>query len=99
MGVRLSVQTPFGILGTGWPFARISIGQNGVEFISILPLRSEWFSPIDEIISVKADGHSAIFARADGGMACFRFFSWKHDAIVAALIECGLNVEHAEAIT
>jgi hypothetical protein len=69
-----------------------------VELISTLPLRSEWYSPLGEITSVKTDGRSALFARADGSTACFRFFSRNHDAIVAALLECGLHVEHVETV-
>jgi hypothetical protein len=99
MGLRLSVPTPFGVVGTSWPLARISIGENGVELISSLPLRSEWYSPLDEITSVKADGHSALITRADGSVGCFRFFSRNHDAIVAALLECGLQVEHVDTVT
>jgi hypothetical protein len=99
MGVRLSVPTAFGIVATSWPLARISIGENGVELISSFPLRSDWYSPLDEITSVKADGHSTLIARADGSIASFRFFSWNHDAIVAALLECGLQVEHVDTVT
>jgi hypothetical protein len=99
MGVRLSVPTAFGIVATGWPFARISIGEDGVELIARCPLRSEWYSPLDEIAFVKADGHNALIARADGGIGCFRFFSWNHDAIVTALVGCGLQVEHVDEVT
>jgi hypothetical protein len=99
MGVSLSVPTAFGIVATGWPFARISIGEDGVELIARCPLRSEWYSPLDEIAFVKADGHSALVARADGGTASFRFFGWTHDAIVAALVGCGLQVEHVDKVT
>ena len=98
MGVRLSVPTAFGILATGWPFAQISIGEDGVELIARFPLRSEWYSPLDEIALVKADGRCALFARTDGSTACFRFFSWNHDAIVTALVGCGLHVEHVDTI-
>jgi hypothetical protein len=65
-----------------------------VELIARYPLRSEWYSPLDEIAFVKADRHSALIARADGGIAWFRFFSWNHEAIVAALVECGLHVDN-----
>lgn len=99
IGVRLSVPTTFGILATGWPFAQISIGEDGVELIARFPLRSEWYSPLDEIALVKADGYRALFARADGSTASFRFFSWNHDAIVAALVGCGLPVEHVDKVT
>jgi hypothetical protein len=99
MGVRLSVPTPFGINATGWPFARISIGEDGVELIATFPLRSEWYSPLDEIAFVKADEHRALFARADGSVGCFRFFRWNHDAIVAALVGSGLQVEHVDKVT
>jgi hypothetical protein len=99
MGVRLSVPTAFGINATGWPFARISIGEDGVELIATFPLRSEWYSPLDEIAFVKADGHRALIARADGGTACFRFFGWNHDAVVAAFAGCGLRVEHVDEVT
>jgi hypothetical protein len=99
MGVRLSVLTAFGINATGWPFARISIGENGVELIATFPLRSEWYSPLDEIAFVKADGHRALIARADGSNACFRFFSWNHDAVVAAFAGCGLQVEYVDKVT
>jgi hypothetical protein len=97
-GVRLSVPTAFGIVATHWPLARLSVGENGVELISGLPLRSEWYSPLNEIASVMVEGHSVVFARADGGTASFSFFSWKHEAIVAALVECGLQVEHVEGV-
>jgi hypothetical protein len=99
MGVHLSVPTVFGNITTSWPFARISIGDDGVELIARFPLRSEWCSPLDEITFVKADGHSALVARADGGIARFRFFSWNHDSIVAALVGCGLQVEHVDTVT
>jgi hypothetical protein len=99
MGVRLSVPTAFGIVATSWPFARISIGEDGVELIARYPLRSEWYSPLDEIAIVKADGHSALVARADGDIARFRFLSWNHDAIVAAFVGCGLQVEHVDKVT
>ena len=99
MGVRLSVPTAFGIVATSWPFARISIGEDGMELIARYPHRSEWYSPLDEIAFVKADEHSALISRADGSIACFRFFSWNHDAIVAALVGCGLQVEHVDKVT
>ena len=99
MGVRLSVPTTFGIIATGWPFARISIGDDGVELIARFPLRSEWYAPLDEIAFVKADGQSALIGRADGGSARFRFFRRNHDAIVAALVGCGLQVEHVDKVT
>jgi hypothetical protein len=99
IGVRLSVPTAFGILATGWPFAQISIGEAGVELIARCPLRSEWYSPLEEIALVKADGHCALFARADGSTSCFRFFRWNHDAIVNALVGCGLQIEHVDKIT
>ncbi len=98
MGVRLSIPTVFGVVATGWPFARISIGEDGVELISAFPLRSEWYSPLDEITSVKADRHRILIGRTDGGTACFRFFSWSHDVLVSALVECGLRVEHVDNI-
>jgi hypothetical protein len=98
MGVHLSVPTTFGIIATSWPFAGISIGEDGVELIARCPLRSEWYSPLDEIAFVKADGRSALIARADGSIARFRFFSWNHDAIVAAFVGCGLPVEHVDKI-
>ncbi len=97
-GVRLSVPTAFGVVATSWPFARISIGENGVELISTFPLRSEWYSPLDEITSVKADGHRVLIGRTDGGSACFRFFAWSHDVLVSALVECGLRVEHVDNV-
>jgi hypothetical protein len=97
-GVRLSVPTAFGVVGTSWPMARISIGEKGVELISSFPLRSEWYSPLDEITSVKTDGQSVLLGKADGTTACFRFFRRNHDAIVAALFECGLQVEHVHTI-
>jgi hypothetical protein len=99
MGVRLSVPTAFGINATGWPFARISIGENGVELIATFPLRSEWYSQLDEIAFVKADGHRAHIARVDGSTAYFRFFSWTHDAVVAAFTGCGLQVELVDTVT
>lgn len=98
-GVRLAVPTAFGVVATGWPLARISIGENGVELISSFPLRSEWYAPLDEITSVKADRHSLRVARADGSTALFRFWSWTHDAIVDALVDCGLQVEHVDKVT
>jgi hypothetical protein len=98
-GVRLSVPTAFGILATGWPFARISIGEDGVELIAILPRRSEWYSELDDITSVKADAQNVLLGRADGGIARFRFCNRDHDAIIAALVECGLSVEHVESIS
>ena len=98
-GVRLSVPTAFGILATSWPFARIAIGEDGVELIAILPRRSEWYSELGDIISVKADGQNLLIVRADGGTARFRFWSRDHDAIVAALVECGLSVDHVESIS
>ena len=98
-GVRLSVPTAFGILATGWPFARISIGEDGVELIAILPRRSEWYSQLDDIISVEADRQNVLIARADGGIARFRFWNRDHDAIVAALVECGLSVKQVENIS
>lgn len=98
MGVRLSVPTAFGVVGTSWPFARISIGEDGVELISILPHRSEWHAPLDEITSVKADGQRVLIGRTDGSSACFRFFSWSHDVLVSAFAECGLRVEHVDNV-
>ena len=98
-GVRLSVPTVFGILATGWPFARISIGEDGVELIAILPRRSEWYSQLDEVISVEADRQNVLIARADGATASFRFWNRDHDAIVAALVECGLSVKQVENIS
>jgi hypothetical protein len=98
MGVRLSVPTAFGIIATGWPFARISIGEEGVELIARCPLRSEWYSPLEEIAFVKTDGHSALVARSDGSTACFTFLRRSHDAIVAALVGCGLRVEQVEHV-
>jgi hypothetical protein len=97
-GVRLSVLTAFGVVATSWPFARISIGEDGVELISTFPLRSEWYSPLDVITSVTADGHRVVFGRTDGSTACFRFFSWSHDVLVSALVECGLRVEHVDNV-
>lgn len=97
-GVRLSVPTAFGVVGSGWPFARISIGEDGVDLISTFPLRSEWYSPLDLITSVKADGHRAVFRRRDGSTACFRFFSRSHDVFVSALVECGLRVESVDNV-
>ncbi len=97
-GVRLSVPTVFGVVATSWPFARISIGDNGVELISSFPLRSEWYSPLDLISSVTADGQRVLFGRADGSTACFRFFSWSHDGLVSTLVECGLRVEHVDNV-
>jgi hypothetical protein len=97
-GVRLSVPTAFGAVSTSWPFARISIGEDGVELISSLPLRSEWYSPLEEITSVRVDGQTALIARADGSTPSFRFFSRSHDAIVAALLECGLRVEDVDTV-
>ncbi len=70
-----------------------------MELIAILPRRSEWYSQLDDIVSVKADGQNVLIARADGGTARFRFWSRDHDAIVAALVECGLYVEHVESIS
>jgi hypothetical protein len=99
MGVRLSVPTAFGGNATGWPFARISIGDNGVELIATFPLRSEWYSPLDEIAFVKADGHRVLIARADGSSAYFRFFRWNHDAVVAAFAGCDLHVEYVDDVT
>jgi hypothetical protein len=98
-GVRLSVPTAFGLLQTGWPFARMYIGGEGVELIAVLPRRSEWYSQLDDIISVEADGRNVLFTRADGGIARFRFWTRNHDAIVAALVECGLSVKHVENIS
>ena len=98
-GVRLSVPTVFGILATGWPFARISIGEDGVELIAILPRRSESYSQLDDVISVEADRQNVLIARADGGAASFRFWNRDHDAIVAALVECGLSVKQVENIS
>jgi len=97
-GVRLSVPTVFGVVATSWPFARISIGEDGVELISTFPLRSEWYSPLDVITSVKTDGHRVLFGRTDGSTACFRYLSWSHDALVSALVECGLRVEHVDKV-
>jgi hypothetical protein len=96
MGVHLAVPTAFGEITTGWPFARISIGEDGVDLISSFPLRSEWYAPLDEITSVKADGSKVRFARADGRTASFRFFSWNRDALVSTLLECGLRVDHID---
>lgn len=98
-GVRLSVPTPFGILATSWPFARISIGENGVELISILPRRSEWYSQLDDVAWVEADGQNLLIARTDGRTARFRFWSRDHDAIVAALVGLGLSVKHVDKIS
>jgi len=97
-GVRLSVPTAFGVVATGWPFARLSIGEEGVELISTFPLRSEWYSPLEVITLVKADGQRVLFGRTDGSTACFRCFSWSHDALVAALVDCGLRVEHVDKV-
>ncbi len=98
MGVHLSVPTAFGIIATSWPFAGISIGKDGVELIARCPLRSEWYSPLEEIAFVKVDGRSALIARADGSTARFRSFRWNHDAMVVALAGCGLHVEHVEHV-
>jgi hypothetical protein len=98
-GVQLAVPTAFGLITTSWPFARISIGEQGVELIASWPLRSEWYSPLADITSVREDGHRVSFARNDGGSAYFRFWSWNHDEIVAALLECGLYVERVERVT
>jgi len=98
-GLRLSVPTAFGLLATSWPFARISIGEDGVELIAILPRRSEWFAELDEITSVTADGQNVLMARADGGIARFRFWSRDHDAIVTAFVESGVPVQHVEHIS
>lgn len=95
-GVNFSVPTAFGEVTTGWPFSRISIGEDGVELISTFPLRSEWYSPLDEITSVKAAGSRIMFGRADGSSACFRSFGWNRDALVSTLVECGLRVEHVD---
>ena len=98
-GVRLSVPTAFGMLATGWPFARIYIGGDGVELIAILPRRSEWYSQLDEIVSVEADSQNILIARVDGGIARFRFWARDRDAIVAALVEWGLPVQQVEKIS
>jgi hypothetical protein len=98
-GVRLSVPTAFGVVATSWPFARISIGDEGVDLISTFPLRSEWYSPLEAITSVKADGHRVLFGRADGSTACFRYFSRSHEDLVSALAECGLRVEQVDTVT
>ena len=98
MGIHLSVPTAFGILATSWPFAGISIGEEGVELIARCPLRSEWYSPLDEIAFVKADERSALIARADGSLAFFRYFRRNHDAIVTALCGCGLQIEQVERV-
>jgi hypothetical protein len=97
-GIGLSVPTAFGVVATSWPFARISIGEEGVELMSTFPLRSEWFSPLDMITSVKADGRRISFGRTDGSTAFFKFFSWSHDVAVSALIESGLQVEHVDNV-
>lgn len=98
-GVRLCVPTAFGIDATSWPFARISIGEAGVELISSFPLRSEWYSPLDEVSWVKADPQNVLIARVDGSTARFRFWSRSHDAIIAALVEYGLPVRHVDEIS
>lgn len=98
-GVRLSVPTAFGVVATSWPFARISIGMDGVELISTFPLRSEWYSPVTAITSVRADRHRVVLGRSDGSRAYFRFFSWCHDDLISSLVECGLRVEHADNVT
>ncbi len=67
-----------------------------MDLISTFPLRSEWYSPLEVITSVMADGHSVIFGRTDGSTACFRFFSRSHDVLVSALVDCGLRVEHVD---
>ncbi len=69
-----------------------------MELISSLPRRSEWYSQLDDVTSVKADGQSVLIARADGSTARFRFWSRDHDAIIAALVECGLPVKHVDKI-
>lgn len=70
-----------------------------MELIARYPHRSEWYSALDEIAFVKADERSALISRADGSIACFRFFGRSHDAIVAALVGCGLQVEHVDKVT
>lgn len=97
-GVHLCVPTAFGIIATSWPFARISIGEAGVELISSFPLRSEWYSQLDEVSWVKSDPQNILIARADGSTARFRFWSRSDDAIVAALVENGLPVRHVDEI-
>ena len=97
-GLRLSVPTAFGVVATSWPFARISIGEDGVDLISTFPLRSEWCASLDEITSVKTDGQRVRFGRRDGSIACFRHFSWSHDGLVSALVGCGLRVEHVDEV-
>jgi hypothetical protein len=97
-GIRLSVPTDFGVVATGWPFARISIGEEGVELISTFPLRSDWYSPLSGITLVEADGHRVLFGRTDGSTACFRYFSRSHEVLVSALVECGLRVEQVEQV-
>jgi hypothetical protein len=97
-GVRLSVPTAFGAVATGWPFARISIGEDGVDLLSTFPLRSEWYSPLDAITSVRTDGHRIALRRADDSIAFFRFFGWSRDSLISALVECGLHVERIDKI-
>ena len=70
-----------------------------MELIAKYPLRSEWYSRLDEIALAKAEERRALIARADGSIACFRFFSWNHEAIVAELVGCGLPVEHVDKVT
>ena len=97
-GLRLSVPTAFGVVATSWPFARISIGEDGVDLISTFPLRSEWYASLDEITSVKTDEQRVRFGRRDGSIAYFRVFSWSHDDLISALVEWGLRVEHVDEV-
>jgi hypothetical protein len=69
-----------------------------VELISTFPLRSEWYCQLDDITLVKADVQNVLIARADGSSARFRFWNRDHDAVVAALVECGLPVKHVNKI-
>ena len=70
-----------------------------MELIAILPRRSEWYSQLDDIISVEADRQNVLIARTDGGTARFRFWNRDRDAIIAALVECGLSVKQVENIS
>lgn len=70
-----------------------------MELIAILPRRSEWYSQLDEVVSVEVDDQNVLLARADGGAARFRFWSRDRDAIVAALVMCGLDVKQVEHIS
>ncbi len=70
-----------------------------MELLATMPRRSEWYSQLDAITSVEADGQNVLLTRADGGTARFRFWRRDHDRILAALAECGLSVQHVERIS